>query len=90
MPMFVAIRNLPGITPDALAGAGARVKTCAAGMQSEGTEVRWVRSFFLPMSSQTHCYFEGPDLTAITELNQRAGLPFECIAEVAEMTPASV
>lgn len=90
MPMFVAIRNLPGITPDALAGAGARVKTCAAGMQSEGTEVRWVRSFFLPASSQTHCYFEGPDVAAITELNQRAGLPFERIAEVAEMTPASV
>jgi len=21
--------------------------------------VRWVRSFFLPESSQTHCYFEG-------------------------------
>jgi hypothetical protein len=90
MPMFVAIRKLPGITPDALAGAGARVKTCVAGMQSEGTQVRWLRSFFLPGSSQTHCYFEGPDLAAVSELNQRAGLPYETIAEVAEMTPASV
>ncbi len=90
MPMFVAIRDLPGITPDALAGAGARVKTCAAGMQSEGTQVRWLRSFFLPASSQTHCYFEGPDVDAVTELNRRAGLPFERIVEVAEMTPASV
>lgn len=30
MPLYVAIRTLPGVTPDALAGAGARVKTCAA------------------------------------------------------------
>ena len=40
MATFVAIRNLPGITPDALMGAGARVKSCAAGMQGEGTDVR--------------------------------------------------
>jgi hypothetical protein len=90
MTTFVAIRNLPGITPDALMGAGARVKSCAAGMQSEGTDVRWLRSFFLPASSQTHCYFEGPSLEAVRELNQRAGLPFEQLVEVAEMTPASV
>ena len=55
MPSFVAIRTLPGITPDALAGAGARVKTCEAGMRSEGVPVRWLRSFFLPSVSQTHC-----------------------------------
>jgi hypothetical protein len=90
MPSFVAIRTLPGITPDALAGAGARVKTCEAGMRSEGVQVRWLRSFFLPSVSQTHCYFEGPSLQAVEELNQRAGVPFERIMEVAEMTPESV
>jgi len=90
MPLYVAIRTLPGITPDALAGAGARVKTCAAGMRSEGTEVRWLRSFFLPASSQTHCYFSGPNAQAVDELNKRAGILFERIVEVAEMTPDSV
>jgi hypothetical protein len=90
MPMFVAVRDLPGVTTDSLVGAGARVKSCVAGMQSEGTEVRWVRSFFLPASSRTHCYFEGPSREAIVELNQRAGIPFEEIFEVAEMTPSSV
>jgi hypothetical protein len=90
MAMFVAIRNLPGVTADALVGAGARVETCVAGMQSEGTEVKWMRSFFLPASSRTHCYFEGPSREAIVELNQRAGIPFEEILEVAEMTPGSV
>jgi hypothetical protein len=88
--MFVAIRELPGITADALVSAGARVKTCVAGMQSEGTEVKWVRSFFLPACARTHCYFEGPSREAIVELNQRAGIPFEEVLEVAEMTPSSI
>lgn len=90
MPTFVAIRSLPGITPDALMGAGARIKSCAAGMQGEGTDVRWIRSFFLPQQAQTHCYFEAPSLAAVTELNQRAQIPFVEIVEVAEMTPATV
>ena len=90
MASFVAIRNLPGITADALMGAGARVKSCAAGMQDEGTDVRWVRSFFLPEKSQTHCYFEGPNLASVKELNERAQIPFVEIVEVAEMTPASI
>lgn len=90
MPHYVAIRTLPGVTPDALVGAGARIKTCAAGMSSEGAQVRWMRSFFLPSVSQTHCYFEAPGLQTVEELNQRAGVPFEQILEVAEMTPESV
>jgi hypothetical protein len=90
MAAFVAIRSLAGITPDALAGAGARVKSCAAGMQSEGTEVRWLRSFCLTASSQTHCHFYGLSLGAVGGLDERAGLPFEQLLEVAKMTPAQV
>ncbi len=90
MSYFVVKRQLPGITPDALAGAGARAKTCAAEMREEGTEVRWIRSFFLPETEQTHCYFEGPDAATVREVNERANIPFESIHEVHEMTPESV
>jgi hypothetical protein len=87
MPMFVVERELPGITPEALQSAGLRAKSCCAEMTDEGTAVRWVRSFFLPESSRTHCYFEGPDPQAIAEVNQRAKIPFVRISQVAEMTP---
>lgn len=90
MPQFLAIRHLPGVTPDALAAAGAQVKTCVAGMRREGVGVVWLRSFFLPETSQTHCYFVGPNLAAVEELNRRAGLPYERIVQVSEMTPDSV
>lgn len=90
MPTFVVKRDLPGITDETLQGAGLRVKTCAAEMQDEGQGVRWVRSFFLPDAEQTHCYFDGPDIETIRELNERAQIPYTEIVEVQEMTPDMV
>jgi hypothetical protein len=90
MPLFVAKRTLPGITPDALVSAGLRAKTCCAEMTQEGESVRWIRSFFLPASQQTHCYFEAASHRAVEEANQRARIPFDEIAEVVELTPDAV
>jgi|SRR5580704_11484608 hypothetical protein len=60
MPFFVVKRDLPGVTPEALQSAGLRAKSCCTEMTTEGKPVRWVRSFFLPETAQTHCYFEAP------------------------------
>lgn len=90
MPTFVVKRQLPGITSDGVHGAGVRVKSCASEMREEGTDVQWLRSFFLPKEEQTHCYFEGPSVGAIKDLNERAQIPFLEISEVVEMTPESV
>ena len=90
MPLFVVKRTLPGITPDALMSAGARAKTCCAEMTQEGENVKWVRSFFLPATEQTHCYFDAASKDAVVEANQRARLPFDEIVEVVELTPEVV
>lgn len=90
MPMFVCERELPGVTPDMLSSAGLRAKTCCAEMTAEGQPVRWVRSFFLPEVSQTHCYFEGPTREAVEEASLRARIPFLRIVQVVEMTPESL
>ncbi len=90
MAIFVVNRTLPGITPDALVSAGVRAKTCCAEMTQEGESVRWIRSFFMPETSQTHCYFEGVSKDAVEEANTRARIPFTDIAEVVEMTPEAV
>jgi len=87
MPLFVVERRLPGITPQMLSSAGIRAKTCCAEISEEGRGVRWIRSFFLPESSQTHCYFEGESRAVVEEANQRANIPFDRIAPVVEMTP---
>ena len=90
MPLFVAKRDLPGITPDALQSAGIRAKTCCAEMTQEGQPVRWIRSFYLPETAQTHCYFEASSREAVEEANIRARIPFTDIAQVVEMTPDSI
>ena len=90
MALYVVTRELPGITPEALMSAGMRAKTCCSEMTEEGKAVRWVRSFFLPETAQTHCYFEAPSAGAVEEINQRARIPFVKITEVVEMTPEAI
>jgi uncharacterized protein DUF4242 len=90
MACFVVKRDLPGITPEMLQSAGVRAKTCCAQMTKEGEAVRWIRSFFLPETAQTHCYFEAANKTAVEEANNRARIPFTSIIEVVEMTPDAV
>jgi len=90
MSMFVVKRDLPGVTPDVLHSAGLRAKSCCTEMTQEGRPVRWIRSFFLPETGQTHCYFEAASRQAVEEANQRARIPFVEIREVVEMTPDSV
>lgn len=82
-------RDLPGITPGALQSAGVRAKRCCAELTTAGRQVRWIRSFFLPETAQTHCYFESANKTAVEEANNRARIPFTRIVEVVEMTPES-
>ncbi len=90
MPLYVVERDLPGITPEALQSAGIRAKTCCAEMTGQGQPIRWVRSFFLPESARTHCYFEGANKDVVEEANHRAKIPFSRITEVVEMTPDSI
>lgn len=87
MSKFIVERNLPGITPEQLQAAGVRAKTCCEEMASEGTEVLWHRSFFLPESEKTFCLFEAPSRELVAEANRRAKIPYERIHEAAEMTP---
>jgi len=90
MSYFVVKRDRPGVTVDALQSAGLRAKTCCAEMTREGQAVRWIRSFYLPDTSQTHCYFEAQTKAAVEEANSRARIPFTQISEVMEMTPENV
>jgi hypothetical protein len=90
MPYYVVQRKLAGVTPEELTGAGLRAKTCCAEMTDEGTPVRWIRSYFLPETEETHCYFEGDNADIIKEANERAQIPFASISEVMELSPESV
>jgi hypothetical protein len=52
--------------------------------------VRWIHSYFLPETEETHCYFEGAKVDVIKEANERAQIPFISITEVVELSPEKV
>ena len=90
MGCYVVIRHLPGVTPEVLTGAGLRAKSCAVEMTEEGTPIQWLRSFFIPETEQTHCYFEAPSAEAVKEINERANIPFLEIHEAQELVPEAL
>ena len=87
MSIYVVKLDLPGTTAEVLQSAGIRAKSCCPEITGEGKLVRWIRSFFLPETEQTQCYFEAGSKPAVEEANQRARIPFTEIVEVMEMTP---
>ena len=90
MSQFIVERHLPGITPEQLQAAGLRAKTCCQEMESEGGQVQWIRSFFLPQSEQAYCLFQAPNRDVVAEANRRAQIPFKSIHDAMEMTPDAV
>ncbi len=90
MPRFMVHRHLPGATADAIKAAGVRAKTCCNEMQSEGTDVRWIRSFYVPEGDRTFCVFDAPSRDLVAQANERAQIPFVEITEAMEMTPSQV
>ena len=48
MPNYIVERHLPGFDKEKLAAAASLAKTTTGKMTSEGTPVRYLRSFFVP------------------------------------------
>ncbi len=87
MTVYMAERNLAGIAMDDLAQAQRSAIDTAEKMTAEGTEVRYIRSTFLPDEGKCMCLFEAESADAVERLNRTAGLPFERIVEALDLTP---
>lgn len=87
MPVYMADRELPGISMDQLAGAQRAAIDASQRFTEEGKPVRYIRSMFVPGESHCMCLFEAPDADRVREVNEAAGLPFTRIVEAADLTP---
>jgi hypothetical protein len=85
MPVYMVDRNLSGIQMDALAAAQRSAIETAAEMRGAGSDIRYLRSTFVPGSGRCLCLFEASDLAAVERLNQAASLPFEHIIEALDL-----
>ena len=90
MQQYMVERHLAGFPPDQLPAAAAAAKQKSAELSSEGQDVSYVRSTYLPEGEKCYCLFEGASSEAVAEVQRRAGLLYEKIHEAAFLTAADV
>lgn len=88
MAVYMVERQLPGITPEQLAGAQRAAITTSERFSREGKDVRYIRSTYVPGEEKCLCLFEAHDRNVVREVNESAALPFSRIVEAMDLTPA--
>lgn len=87
MSVYMVERNLKGISMEDLGGAQKAAISKAAELSAAGTNVRYLRSTFAPADGRCMCLFEAGSETAVKQLNDQAGLPYERVVEALDLTP---
>ena len=87
MPVYMVERDLPGIKMEQLASAQKRAIEVGKELTSQGKQVRYIRSTFVPGQHKCMCLFEAPNPENVREANERAQIPFTRIVEAMDLTP---
>ena len=88
MTVYMVDRNLPGITMEQLAAAQKAAIATSQLFTSEGKDVRYIRSTFVPGEAHCMCLFEATNPELVKEVNEAAQIPFTRISEALDLTPA--
>jgi len=90
MAQYMVERHLPDFPAEQLPSAAAAAKEKSADLTSEGRDVRYVRSTYIPEGEKCYCLFEGESRETVEEVQKRAGLPYEKVHEAAFLTSEEV
>lgn len=88
MAVYMVDRDLPGISMEQLAAAQRRAIEYSQRYQSEGRDIRYIRSTFVPGESHCMCLFEAPSPDLVATLNEEAEIPYTRVTEAFDLTPA--
>jgi Protein of unknown function (DUF4242) len=89
MTVYMVERNLAGIGLDQLAAAQKAAITTARDMREQGSNIRYIRSIFVPGRGRCMCLFEAESPDPVRQLNDVARIPYEGIIEAYDLTPSS-
>ncbi len=87
MPVYMVDRDLPGITMEQLAAAQHAAIATTERFAAEGTDVRYLRSVYVPSEAHCMCLFEAPDSETVRAVNETAQIPFTRVTEAMDLTP---
>jgi hypothetical protein len=88
MNIYIADRDLPGVTLEQLASAQKAAIETSQRFTQEGNSVRYVRTAWVPSESHVMCMFEAENAQSVRDVNEAAGIPFTRILEAMDLTPA--
>lgn len=86
MTVYMVERNLKGITMENLGAAQQVAIAKASELSDRGTPIRYIRSTFAPGDGRCMCLFEAGSETAVRQLNDEAGLPYEGVVEAMDLS----
>jgi hypothetical protein len=78
---FLVERYLSPAAAAALATSTARVARLCAGLDAEGTPVRYLYSAYLPTEDTCFCLFRAPSAEAVRAINDEGGFAFDRIID---------
>lgn len=87
MTVYMVERDLPGITLEQLGEAQKAAIETSQDFTSQGKQVRYIRSTWVPGDSRCMCLFEASGPQVVEEVNQKANIPFTRVVEAMDLTP---
>jgi muconolactone delta-isomerase len=87
MPVYMADRELPGVTLAQLADAQRAAIATSREFTARGKRIRYLRSMYVPSEWHCMCLFEADDADTVRELNETAGIPFNRIVVAVDLSP---
>ena len=87
MAVYMVERDLPGVTMEQLGAAQKEAIEKSRLFTSEGKDVRYIRSIFVPGEARCMCLFEAPSPDVVKEVNEAAKIPYTRIVEANDLTP---
>lgn len=86
MRVYMADRDLPGVTLAQLAEVQRAVAETSRDFTAAGRSVRYLRSTFVPAEGHCMCLFEADDVATVRAVNETAGVPYTRIVEAEDLS----
>ena len=88
MSVYMVERELPGVTMDQLADAQRAAIETGKRFTSEGKNVRYIRTTFVPDEARCMRRFEADNAELVKEVNDAAQIPYTRVTEALDLTPS--
>jgi hypothetical protein len=81
---YIVELYLPSEASDGLGSVAARARSAAEALAGSGTDIRYLRSVFVPTDEFCFVLYEGSSAEAVAEAARRAAISFERIVAAVE------